>query len=49
MVDEEPSEAVDAISDDPDLAAGSLGAFLEQVALVADADQIPDEGDGVVR
>jgi len=48
VVDEEPSEAVDAISDAPDLAAGSLGAFLEQVALVADADQIPDEGEGVV-
>ena len=48
VVAEEPSAAVDAISDDPDLAAGSLGAFLEQVALVADADQIPDEGDGVV-
>jgi len=30
------------------LAPGSLAAFLEQVALVADADSIPDEGDGVV-
>jgi len=47
-VDEEPSAAVDAISDEPTLGEGSLGAFLEQVALVADADQIPDEGDGVV-
>src|SRR5207237_1024832 len=46
VVDEAPSDAVDAISDDPDLAAVSLGAFLEQVALVADADQIPDEGEG---
>ena len=45
---EEPSEAVDAISDEPTLGEGSLAAFLEQVALVADADQIPDEGDGVV-
>jgi DNA helicase-2/ATP-dependent DNA helicase PcrA len=27
---------------------GSLPAFLERVALVADADQIPDEGEGVV-
>ncbi|WP_267626412.1 UvrD-helicase domain-containing protein [Gordonia sputi] len=27
---------------------GSLAAFLEKVALVADADQVPDEGDGVV-
>src|SRR5204863_9968088 len=35
---------------DPDepLAPGSLAAFLERVALVADADSIPDEGDGVV-
>lgn len=31
-----------------DLTPGSLEAFLEQVALVADADQVPDEGDGVV-
>jgi DNA helicase-2/ATP-dependent DNA helicase PcrA len=46
-VAEEASEAVDAISDEPDLTSGSLAAFLEQVALVADADQIPDEGDGV--
>ncbi len=45
---EERSEAVDAISDEPSLGEGSLAAFLEQVALVADADQIPDEGDGVV-
>ena len=34
--------------DEADLAPGSLAAFLEQVALVADADSIPDEGDGVV-
>ncbi|MBM7367443.1 UvrD-helicase domain-containing protein [Gordonia hydrophobica] len=27
---------------------GSLAAFLEKVALVADADQVPDEGEGVV-
>ncbi|NDK88646.1 UvrD-helicase domain-containing protein [Gordonia desulfuricans] len=27
---------------------GSLAAFLEKVALVADADQLPDEGEGVV-
>ncbi|MCW2840070.1 MAG: pcrA [Aeromicrobium sp.] len=45
---EEPSPAVDAIPDEPTLGVGSLAAFLEQVALVADADQIPDEGDGVV-
>jgi DNA helicase-2/ATP-dependent DNA helicase PcrA len=48
VVDEVRSEAVEAISDDPTLGVGSLAAFLEQVALVADADQIPDEGDGVV-
>jgi DNA helicase-2/ATP-dependent DNA helicase PcrA len=47
-VAEETSAAVDAVADDADLAPGSLAAFLEQVALVADADQIPDEGDGVV-
>ncbi|MBC7631205.1 DNA helicase PcrA [Aeromicrobium sp.] len=47
-IEEEPDEAVDAISDQPSLGVGSLAAFLEQVALVADADQIPDEGDGVV-
>ena len=29
-------------------APGSLQAFLERVSLVADADQIPDEGQGVV-
>lgn len=27
---------------------GSLAAFLERVSLVADTDQIPDEGDGVI-
>ena len=44
--DDAESEALaDAAAD---LAPGSLAAFLEQVALVADADQIPDEGDGVV-
>jgi DNA helicase-2/ATP-dependent DNA helicase PcrA len=37
-----------ATDEDEPLAPGSLGAFLEQVALVADADSIPDEGDGVV-
>jgi DNA helicase-2/ATP-dependent DNA helicase PcrA len=31
-----------------DLTPGSLEAFLEQVALVADADSIPDTDDGVV-
>ncbi|QGG42489.1 DNA helicase PcrA [Aeromicrobium yanjiei] len=50
--DDQPAEerpaAVEAIPDEPSLGEGSLAAFLEQVALVADADQIPDEGDGVV-
>ncbi|GAA3526721.1 DNA helicase PcrA [Aeromicrobium panaciterrae] len=46
IADDAEAEAVaDAAAD---LAPGSLSAFLEQVALVADADQIPDEGDGVV-
>ena len=31
-----------------ELAPGSLRSFLERVSLVADADSIPDEGDGVV-
>ncbi|GAA4641398.1 DNA helicase PcrA [Gordonia humi] len=46
-------------SDDVDLEApvpteegepepGSLAAFLEKVSLVADADQVPDEGEGVI-
>ena len=43
--DADSEEVADAAAD---LAPGSLAAFLEQVALVADADQIPDEGDGVV-
>ncbi|MEO6606635.1 MAG: 3'-5' exonuclease, partial [Aeromicrobium sp.] len=43
--DADAEEVADAAAD---LAPGSLAAFLEQVALVADADQIPDEGDGVV-
>lgn len=34
--------------DAPALAPGSLAAFLERVSLVADADSIPDSGDGVV-
>ncbi len=42
----------DAPPADPDDAApfapGSLDAFLERVALVADADSLPEQGDGVV-
>ncbi|HYJ67797.1 MAG TPA: DNA helicase PcrA [Nocardioidaceae bacterium] len=44
-------EADAAAADDEGLQPGSLAAFLERVALVADADQIPDadaDGDGVV-
>jgi DNA helicase II / ATP-dependent DNA helicase PcrA len=44
-------EADAAATDDEGLQPGSLAAFLERVALVADADQIPDpdsDGDGVV-
>lgn len=51
--------AADEVDDDVDIdeeaggtdgepEPGSLAAFLEKVALVADADQVPDEGDGVV-
>ena len=39
------SIARDFETDAPD---GSLADFLERVALVADADQVPDSGDGVV-
>ncbi|MCF8609781.1 UvrD-helicase domain-containing protein [Gordonia sp. HY285] len=51
------AEADDETAADPDAPApaeegepepGSLAAFLEKVSLVADADQVPDEGDGVV-
>ncbi|MFJ6096751.1 MULTISPECIES: UvrD-helicase domain-containing protein [Actinomycetes] len=34
--------------DDGEPEPGSLAAFLERVALVADADQVPDDEDGVV-
>ncbi|MCR5978454.1 AAA family ATPase [Gordonia jinghuaiqii] len=47
---------IDEAQDDPEAEVdregepepGSLAAFLERVSLVADADQVPDEGDGVV-
>ncbi|MDO9377980.1 MAG: DNA helicase PcrA [Nocardioidaceae bacterium] len=45
--DVDPEEVAQAAEDDV-FAPGSLEAFLERVALVADADAIPDEGDGVV-
>ncbi len=44
--DVERGGAVDA--DGNPLTAATLADFLERVALVADADQIPDEGEGVV-
>jgi len=45
----EPADVEDAeITEDEPIAPGSLAAFLERVALVADADSIPDEGAGVV-
>ncbi|MDH3013390.1 UvrD-helicase domain-containing protein [Gordonia alkanivorans] len=43
--DDDPSIEVDR-EGEPE--PGSLAAFLERVSLVADADQVPDEGDGVV-
>ncbi|WP_040525069.1 UvrD-helicase domain-containing protein [Gordonia effusa] len=39
---------VGAEANDGEPEPGSLAAFLEKVALVADADQVPDEGAGVV-
>ncbi|MDF1704617.1 MAG: DNA helicase PcrA [Aeromicrobium sp.] len=36
------------VDDVAPFAPGSLDAFLERVALVADADSLPEEGDGVV-
>jgi len=38
----------DAIPTDGGAEPGSLSAFLERVSLVADADAVPDSGDGVV-
>ena len=49
--DELPDESVpdeSVFADEPAFEPGSLAAFLERVALVADADSIPDNGDGVV-
>jgi len=48
----EPADALPeneaVFADEPAFESGSLAAFLERVALVADADSIPDDGDGVV-
>ena len=48
--DAPPVDAVEAADPDdaPPFAPGSLDAFLERVALVADADSLPEQGDGVV-
>ena len=46
IVDDEPH--ADVFEDVAAFGPGSLAAFLERVALVADADSIPDDGDGVV-
>ncbi|WP_167005451.1 DNA helicase PcrA [Mumia sp. ZJ430] len=43
-----PIETEDEPLDDEVLAPGSVAAFLERVALVADADSIPDSGEGMV-
>ncbi|MCX5045600.1 DNA helicase PcrA [Aldersonia sp. NBC_00410] len=40
--------AEDAEASDGEPEPGSLAAFLERVSLVADTDQLPDSGDGVV-
>ncbi|NLG46033.1 UvrD-helicase domain-containing protein [Gordonia sp. (in: high G+C Gram-positive bacteria)] len=46
-VDDAAADAGEIIGDgEPE--PGSLAAFLEKVSLVADADQVPDEGEGVV-
>ncbi len=45
-LDADAAEAAEAAEGQPE--PGSLAAFLEKVSLVADADQVPDEGDGVV-
>lgn len=45
---ETDDDEVAAADREADLTPGSLPAFLEQVALVADADQLPESGEGVV-
>ncbi|MCF8607098.1 UvrD-helicase domain-containing protein [Gordonia sp. HY442] len=46
--DAEPDPEAPTPAEDGEPEPGSLAAFLEKVSLVADADQVPDEGDGVV-
>ena len=45
---EDEAELDEPVDRDGEPDPGSLAAFLERVSLVADADQVPDEGDGVV-
>ncbi|PTR30528.1 DNA helicase-2/ATP-dependent DNA helicase PcrA [Rhodococcus sp. OK519] len=45
---EEDGSGDDATEDEGQPDPGSLAAFLERVSLVADSDQVPDEGEGVV-
>ncbi|MEE3849200.1 UvrD-helicase domain-containing protein [Gordonia sp. LSe1-13] len=47
-IDLDDLDDVDAPVGDGEPEPGSLAAFLEKVSLVADADQVPDEGEGVV-
>ncbi|AUH69852.1 MULTISPECIES: UvrD-helicase domain-containing protein [Gordonia] len=42
------ADAAGEVVGDGEPEPGSLAAFLEKVSLVADADQVPDEGEGVV-
>ncbi|BCN47848.1 DNA helicase PcrA [Rhodococcus hoagii] len=45
---EENAAEGDVVEDEGQPDPGSLAAFLERVSLVADSDQVPDEGEGVV-
>ncbi|MFC9517590.1 DNA helicase PcrA [Nocardiaceae bacterium NPDC056970] len=45
---EENATEDDVVEDEGQPDPGSLAAFLERVSLVADSDQVPDEGEGVV-
>ncbi|HPU13505.1 MAG TPA: DNA helicase PcrA [Aeromicrobium sp.] len=48
LTEDVPAEDEADLADQSPLAPGSLAAFLEQVALVADADSLPAAGDEVV-
>ncbi|QRY63098.1 UvrD-helicase domain-containing protein [Gordonia sp. PDNC005] len=47
-LDDSSDDDVPSPAEDGEPEPGSLAAFLEKVSLVADADQVPDEGEGVV-